>query len=128
MKYTKKQIDFIEHYLSNGYNGTKAALSAGYSEKTAYSIANELLKKPEIQALIKEKQNEIAKRNNITKDGLIRILINIANDEQAKNSDKIKSIEVMLKALGFNEPDKIEHSGGIENKIIKIKFKKPDED
>ena len=45
---TEKQKLFCEEYLID-LNATQAALRAGYSEKTAYSIGNENLKKPESQ-------------------------------------------------------------------------------
>lgn len=47
----KKQQAFCEEYLID-LNGTQAAIRAGYSSKTAYSIASELLKKPEISEYI----------------------------------------------------------------------------
>lgn len=40
---TEKQKLFCEEYLID-LNATQAALRAGYSEKTAYSIGNENLK------------------------------------------------------------------------------------
>lgn len=49
---TPKQQAFIEHYLANP-NATQAALAAGYSTRTAGSIGQENLTKPEIQAAIK---------------------------------------------------------------------------
>jgi phage terminase small subunit len=52
---TTKQQAFVEAYLSNGFNATQAALSAGYSEKTAYSIASENLRKPEIAEAIQQR-------------------------------------------------------------------------
>jgi phage terminase small subunit len=51
---TGKQKAFIDHYLANGFNATKAALAAGYSEKTAYSIGQQNLKKVEITEAIKQ--------------------------------------------------------------------------
>jgi phage terminase small subunit len=56
MALTKKQDSFCWHYARNG-NATKSAKLAGFSEKTAYSIGHELLKKPEIQARIQELQD-----------------------------------------------------------------------
>lgn len=47
----KKQIAFVEEYLRD-FNATQAAIRAGYSPKTAYSIGAENLKKPEIAAAI----------------------------------------------------------------------------
>ena len=53
-KLTKKQQTFVTAYLSNGFNATKAAIEAGYSRKSAYSIGSENLRKPEIAAAIAE--------------------------------------------------------------------------
>lgn len=54
MALNKRQRDFAEYYLKL-WNATEAAKKAGYSEKTAYSIGNENLKKPEIKAYIRER-------------------------------------------------------------------------
>lgn len=52
---TDKQERFCREYV-RFFNGTQAAIDAGYSKKTAYSIANENLNKPEIQKFIQELQ------------------------------------------------------------------------
>lgn len=44
---TQKQRDFIAAYTES-WHATKAAIAAGYSERSAYSIGSENLKKPEI--------------------------------------------------------------------------------
>ena len=52
---TERQRRFVDEYLIlKGRNGTQAAINAGYSPKTAYSIACENLKKPEIQRAIND--------------------------------------------------------------------------
>lgn len=58
MKLTHKQRMFADEYLRCG-NATEAALKAGYSKKTARSIANENLTKPDIKAYINRKRTEI---------------------------------------------------------------------
>ena len=68
---TEKQKLFCEEYLID-LNATQAALRAGYSEKTAYSIGNENLKKPEIQEYIQKRLKEkedalIAKQDEVLK-------------------------------------------------------------
>ena len=68
---TDKQRQFINEYLID-LNATQAALRAGYSEKTAYSIGNENLKKPEIQEYIQKRLKEkedalIAKQDEVLK-------------------------------------------------------------
>jgi len=57
MGLTNKQRVFVEEYL-HSFNATEAALKAGYSERTAYSIGHENLRKPEIASFIKERINE----------------------------------------------------------------------
>lgn len=50
---TYKQKKFCEYYIVS-HNATESAIKAGYSEKTAYSIGNENLKKPEIKKYLAE--------------------------------------------------------------------------
>ena len=54
---TPKQQKFCDEYLVSG-NATDAAIKAGYSPKTAYSIGNENLSKPEIREYL-DKQLEL---------------------------------------------------------------------
>ena len=51
-KLTPKQRLFVESYCSNGFNATQAAITAGYSETTAYSQGSRLLKDVEIKAAV----------------------------------------------------------------------------
>lgn len=57
---TDKQRAFVFEYLKDK-NATQAAIRAGYSAKTAYSIGEENLRKPEIKKAI---DAELAKVNN----------------------------------------------------------------
>lgn len=50
---TPKQRIFVLEYLRT-FNATQAAIAAGYSKRTAYAIGWENLRKPEIQAAIKQ--------------------------------------------------------------------------
>jgi len=54
MALTNKQDKFVTEYLKD-YNATQAALRAGYSPKTAYSIGAENTKKPEIIEALRQK-------------------------------------------------------------------------
>lgn len=68
---TDKQRLFCDEYLID-LNATQAAIRAGYSEKTAFSIGNENLKKPYIQEYIQkmlaEKEDAlIAKQDEVLK-------------------------------------------------------------
>lgn len=66
---TPKRQRFCDEYLID-MNATQAAIRAGYSEKTAYSIASEYLNNPEIKAYIAKRMQEkndvlIAKQDEV---------------------------------------------------------------
>lgn len=65
-----KQERFCQEYVVD-YNGTQAAIRAGYTEKTAYSQANRLLKNAEILARVRELQHEQAERLAVSQDFVI---------------------------------------------------------
>lgn len=68
---TGKQKRFCEEYIFD-FNATRAAKEAGYSEDTAYSIGSENLKKPEIQAYIKELQSDLERTSGISRLKILR--------------------------------------------------------
>lgn len=76
MKLTGKQQRFVEEYLID-LNVTQAAIRAGYSEKTAYSIGHELLKKPEIENAIQKAMDKRSERTGITQDQVLAELAKI---------------------------------------------------
>lgn len=67
MSLKPKQKLFCDEYLID-LNATQAAIRAGYSKKTAYSIGQENLKKPEIQKRIQELMKRRAERTRIDQD------------------------------------------------------------
>lgn len=108
MGLTAKQQKFINEYMLD-LNATQAAIRAGYSEKTAYSIGNENLNKPEIKNEIDRLKKETALSTQITKEQLINDLVTIKEmclSDARVTHNSIKAIEVINKMLGFNEPDK----------------------
>lgn len=74
---TKKQKRFCEEYLVD-LNATQAAIRAGYSPDSAYSIGSENLKKPEIRARIDKALAERSKRIGINADRVLRELARLA--------------------------------------------------
>ncbi|WP_312974048.1 terminase small subunit [Atlantibacter sp.] len=75
-KLTDKQELFAREYLSD-LNATQAAKRAGYSDKTAYSIGQENLKKPEIQDRIAQLKAERNERTQVNADYVLRRLVEI---------------------------------------------------
>lgn len=65
-KLTPKEERFCYEYLANGFNASKAALKAGYSQKTAYIIGHENLKKPKIHARIQAMKDNLAETAGIS--------------------------------------------------------------
>lgn len=73
---TPKQQRFVEEYLID-LNATQAAIRAGYSEKTAKSIGQENLTKPDIQKAIEEAQNKRTEQTQIDAAYVLKRLVEI---------------------------------------------------
>lgn len=58
MSLSPKQQLFVAHYCES-WNATKAAIAAGYPEKSAYAIGAENLRKPQIAAAVQERLDAI---------------------------------------------------------------------
>ena len=70
---TDKQEAFIREYLID-FNLTQAAIRAGYSAKTAYSIGQRLLKNVEVKQAIDTAMNERKERTALTADYVLKNL------------------------------------------------------
>lgn len=70
-KLSDKQIRFCKEYVID-FNATRAALDAGYSKKTAYSIGHENLKKPEIQLYIQTLVKKVENKLEITQERILQ--------------------------------------------------------
>lgn len=117
---TDKQKRFVSEYLI-GLNATAAAKRAGYSEKTAYSMGQRLLKKVEIQKAVQNANNARQERTEVTQDYVIKKLKEItdkdasdAQDSGLKYSNKIKALELLGKHLGTWEPKDDGPKDGVE--------------
>ena len=73
---TPKQQRFVEEYLID-LNATQAAIRSGYSEKTAKSIGQENLTKPDIQKAIEEAQNKRQEQTQIDAAYVLKRLVEI---------------------------------------------------
>lgn len=69
-KLTAKQERFCQEYLID-FNGTQAAIRAGYSPKTANEQAAQHLAKLSIQDFIKSRQKEFADKVGISREKVI---------------------------------------------------------
>jgi len=113
-KLTDKQEKFCYEYVLH-LNATKAAINAGYSEKTAYSIGGENLRKPEIQARIRYMQDNLAETAQLSALRVLKEHEKIAFNDEEKTADKQKSLDSINNMLGYNAPTKNEYSGDAIN-------------
>lgn len=89
MALTDMQKRFCDEYLID-LNATQSAIRAGYSEKTAYSQGQRLLKNVEIQAYIQQRNVERMHRTELSQDFVIKELMAIAS---VKATDYARVIE-----------------------------------
>ena len=83
-KLTAKQQRFCDEYLID-LDGTKAAIRAGYSKKTAGVIASENLKKPNIKEYIKKRMEEKKKDLIANQDEVLQYLTSVMRREKTEN-------------------------------------------
>lgn len=89
MALTNKQELFVSEYLKH-FNATKAALDAGYSEKSAHSIGSENLKKPEIAARVQARLTQAA----MTADEVLFHLAEIARADLDEVTDSLGNLDM----------------------------------
>ena len=75
-KLTDKQTAFVREYLVD-LNATQAAIRAGYSERTAYSVGQRLLNNVEIQRAVAAAQAKRARRVEVTQDYVLSNLVEV---------------------------------------------------
>ena len=91
-KLTAKQQRFCDEYLID-LNATQAAIRAGYSKKTAYSIGNENLMKPELKKYIDDRMAEKEKTLIADQDEVLRYLTSVLRGES-------QSTEIVVEGIG----------------------------
>ena len=115
MALNQKQKRFVLEYLID-LNATQAAIRAGYSEKTAYSIGQENLKKPEIQRAIQSRQVTLQNKLEITQEKVLEELAAVAFAKASdraisdlKYTNKLRALELLGKHLSIFEPKQDVH-------------------
>lgn len=109
MALTIKQQAFVEAYLANGFNATQAAITAGYSEKTAHATGWENLRKPEIAKIVQRRLDDLTMSAN---EALIRLTqigrgdlskfldLSIEEIKQREDAHLLKKFKQTIKTMG----------------------------
>lgn len=74
---TALQKRFVDEYFVD-YNGTAAAIRAGYSPKSAKDIAYELMRNPDIQEMIELKNARLSARLGVSQERIKNELASVA--------------------------------------------------
>lgn len=109
MALNERQKAFADYYIQTG-NATESAIKAGYSEKTAYSIGNENLKKPEISAYICERMAEQGEKRVADANEVIEFYTAVMRGEvkdqfglDASLSDRLKAGDALMKRYAVTD-------------------------
>ena len=124
-KLAPKQQRFVEEYLVD-LSATASAKRAGYSDKTAYSIGWELLRKPEIQDAIQIARNALSVRTQLSQDWVLeRWKIEALGEGPDTNSSaRNKATEMIAKHFGMlTDKVQVEQTG--PPPTINVRFGKP---
>lgn len=80
-----RQRKFCDEYLID-CNATQAAIRAGYSPKTAYSIGEENLKKPELKAYIDEQLELLHNKKTADAQEVLEFLTSVMRGEHTEQT------------------------------------------
>ena len=116
---TLKQQRFADEYIISG-NATQAAMLAGYSKKTARSIGQENLTKPDIKKYIDERLEELESSKIAKQEEILKYLTSLMRGEETEQTlrglgegeqiiddievsakDRIKAAELLGKRYGM---------------------------
>ena len=109
MALNEMQQAFADYYLETS-NATESAKKAGYSEKTAYSQGQRLLKNVEVKAYIDEQLDKIKSERIATIDEVMSFYTSVLRGEEkdqfgldASLNDRLKAGQELLKRLTVAE-------------------------
>ena len=123
MTLNARQKKFAQEYWATG-NGTQSAITAGYSKKTAYSQANQLLKHPEIRKEIKvyEDESRALLQQQFARDAIEarKIMFKIMKDDEAPENVRLSAAKDFLDRAGYKpiEKSEVDNKGDLGIKVV----------
>jgi phage terminase small subunit len=115
---TPKQQRFVAEYLVD-LNATQAAVRAGYSPRTARSIASENLSKPDIAAAIATAKAQVSRRTEVTIEAVVAELAKLGFADAGRPTPAVKhdALVSLGKHLGMFA-DRHILEGSLEHRIM----------
>jgi phage terminase small subunit len=101
-----RQQRFCDEYLISG-NATQSAIKAGYSEKTAYSHGQRLLKDVEIKSYIEERMTEIKSEKIATAEEVLQYLTSVLRGETRSHEIVVDSDGARVMSKPPSEKDRL---------------------
>lgn len=124
---TEKQKRFVDYYIESG-NATEAAERAGYRKRSARSVGNENLTKPDIQNAIANRMKTIESQRVASATEVLQYLTAVMRGEvkeeiaiqegcgsgytetklikkEISQRDRLKAAELLMKRLGLGMSD-----------------------
>ena len=112
MALTAKQRAFVEYYTGSA---AQAAIKAGYSKNSAYTLGQRLMNNPEIIAEIKARETKRLVPDIATREERFKFWTRAMRDEDTPMKERLKASELLGKAEGdFLERVEVEHSGNLD--------------
>lgn len=93
MALTSKQFQFVLEYRKDR-DGTKAAIRAGFSERSAGQIAFSLLKNPAVQDALEQLDKEMADKIAVDTQRLVTWLVKIVQNCMQERQAVVKGVEL----------------------------------
>lgn len=126
MGLTPKQKAFADEYIKYG-NATEAAKNAGYSEKTAYSIGQRLLKNVEVFGYIAERQKEIDSGRICSLKEIQEFRSRVVRGEEKDQfgidiaaTDRLKAANDLEKALRIKETQEAKEKAAEQGSVYTV--------
>lgn len=117
-----RQLKFAERILDGNCTGKQAAIDAGYVPASAEVTSSQLLRNPKVAAYIAEARAATEERAAISRERAAECMQEILEGKHRENGEadatgRIGAYNALAKTFGWNEPEKIEVSGSLVDRI-----------
>lgn len=100
-----RQRRFVDEYLID-CNGTRAAIAAGYTKRTAAQAAWEVLRNPKVADEVSRRQRLLAQRHSVTIENVISELAKIGFSNAADFYELDSAGKLRIRVEALNDPAK----------------------